>query len=121
MSTLTNSVALDQTGNSMFEVQHAGISVKGYQYETVSDAVVTSTPFDQEGNYLVKDTTNGDSATVSIINTGGTLSAVKVNGSTGITITADNASTLNVYVLAGVLAVQNLTGGAIDFTIKPFV
>lgn len=118
MSTLTNSRALDGSGKSIFEVQHVGISVKGDQYEAIADAVVTSTLFSEEGNYLVKDTTNGDSATVSIINTGGTLSAVKVNGSAGITITADNALTLNVYVLAGVLAVQNLTGGAIDFIVK---
>jgi hypothetical protein len=121
MSTKTNSKALDGSGKSLYAVQHEGLEIKGDSYEAIADAVVTSTLFSQEGNYIVKDTTNGDSATISIINTAGTLSAVKVNGSVGITITADNASTLNVYVLAGVLAVQNLTGGAIDFTVKPYV
>jgi hypothetical protein len=121
MSTKTHAKALDGTGESVFVVEHEGIEVKGASYEALADASVTSTLYSQEGQYLVKDTVNGDSATISIINTGGTLSAVKVNGSTGITITADNALTLNVYVLAGVLAVQNLTGGAIDVVIKPYV
>lgn len=117
----TNSRALDGSGKSLFSVQHEGLEVKGDSYEAIADAVVTSTLFSEEGMYLIKDTTNEDSAIVSIINTAGTLSAIKVGGSVGITITADNASTLNVYVLADVLAVQNLTGGAIDFTIKPYV
>lgn len=117
----TNSKALGGSGKSLYEIQHEGLEVRGDIYSSIADAVVTSTLFSQEGTYLVKDTTNGDSATISIINTAGTLSAVKVNGSTGVTITADNATTLNIYVLAGVLAVQNLTGGAIDFTVKSYV
>lgn len=117
----SNSRALDGSGKSVLEVQHQGLSVGGDSYVSVMDAVVTSTLFSDEGLYLVKDTTNDDSAVVSIINTAGTLSAVKVSGSAGVTITADNASTLNVYILAGVVAVQNLTDGAIDFTIKAIV
>jgi len=117
----TNSKALDGSGKSLYEVQHEGLEVKGDIYEAVADAVVTSTLFNQEGLYLVKDDTNGDSATISIINTAGTLSAIKVGGSVGVTISVDNATTLNVYVLAGVLAVQNLTTGTIDFTVKPYV
>jgi hypothetical protein len=116
----TNERVIGSSGKSLFSVQHEGLEVNGDTVEAVADAAVISTEFSTEGTYLIKDNTNEDSATVSIINTSGTLSAVKVNGSVGITITADNAATLNVYVLAGVLAVQNLTGGAIDFTVKSY-
>lgn len=117
----TNSKALDGTGKSLYEIQHEGVSVKGDLLAATADAAVVSTVYNQEGLYLVKNETDEDSAVVSVINTGGTLSAIKVGGSAGVTITADNATTLNVYVLAGVLAVQNLTGGAIDVTVKPYV
>ena len=117
----TNSRVIGDAGESIYVIQHEGLEVGGNRYAAIDDAVVTSTSFTEEGMYLVKDTTNNDSAVISVINTGGTLSAIKVAGSTGITITADNAATLNVYILAGVVAVQNLTGGAIDFTVKAYV
>lgn len=117
----TNSKVIGSEGQSNFVIEHEGLEVTGDVYSDVVDTTVTSTPFTDEGLYLVKDTTNDDSAVISIINTGGTLSAIKVSGSTGITITADNAATLNVYVLAGVVAVQNLTTGTIDFTVKAIV
>lgn len=117
----TNSRVIGSAGESLYAIQHEGLEMGGNGYEAVVDTTVTSTPFSEEGLYLVKDTTNNDSAIISIINTAGTLSAIKVSGSTGITITADNAATLNVYVLAGVVAVQNLTTGTIDFTVKAYV
>ncbi len=117
----TNSRVIDSSGKSNYVVEHEGLEIKGDGYEDVVDTTVTSTPFDAEGLYLVKDTTNDDSAVISIINTGGTLSAIKVAGSAGVTITEDNATTLNVYVLAGVVAVQNLTTGTINFTVKAIV
>ncbi len=116
-----NSKVLDGTGKSLLVVQHEGMEVKGDKYAAIADTVVTSTLFGASGLYLVEDTANEDAAVVAIINTAGTLSAVKVAGSANITITADNASTVNAYVLADVLAVQNLTGDAIDFTVKPYI
>jgi hypothetical protein len=116
-----NSKALDGSGKSIEEIQHEGLSVKGDVYSNVADTVITSTLFSEEGLYLVKNSTDSDSAVVSIINSGGTLSAVKVSGSDDITIAVGTAAKVNVYVLAGVLAVQNLTGGAIDITIKAYV
>jgi len=117
----THGKAIDSTGKDLIVIEHEGLEVKGDDYAAVIDTTVTSTPFSNEGLYLVKDTTNEDSAVISIINTAGTLSAIKVAGSTNVTITADNATTLNVYVLAGVVAVQNLTTGTIDFTVKAIV
>tara|TARA_R110000744_G_scaffold275082_1_gene388052 strand:+ start:10567 stop:10926 length:360 start_codon:yes stop_codon:yes gene_type:complete len=116
-----NSRALSSTGKSIEVIQHEGISVKGDSAVDMADTDVVSTEFADAGLYVVTDETTGDSGIVAVINTAGTLSAVKLAGPTVLTIAVDTASSVNAYILAGVLAVQNLTGGVITVNVKAYV
>jgi hypothetical protein len=120
MSTKTHARVLNGTGESVFVIEHEGIEVKGATEAGVIDTGVVVTDFAGVGNYIVSDDTTGDGGTISVIETAGTLSTVKLSGPAVITVTKDTASSVNVYIEDGVLKVQNLTGGAIDLTVKPF-
>ena len=117
----TNSKVIGSAGESNYVVEHEGLEIKGNGYTGIADAVVTSTPFTDEGLYLVKDTTNNSSAVIAVIVESGVFSTIKIGGSTDITITADTADSMNVYILGGVVAVQNLMGVEIGFTVKAIV
>lgn len=116
-----HSKALSSTGKSLLVVEHEGLEVKGDSYESVANSAVQATEFDGVGNYIVEDTTNEDSGIVALINTAGTKTTTKLAGPTVITATKDTASSINVYFENDVINVQNLTGGAIDITVKPYV
>tara|TARA_R110002126_G_scaffold57442_1_gene152192 strand:+ start:4125 stop:4484 length:360 start_codon:yes stop_codon:yes gene_type:complete len=116
-----NSKALSSSGKSELEIQHEAISVKGDSFVAMADTDVDSSEFAKAGLYVVTDETTEDSSIIAVINTAGTLSAVKLSGPASLTIAVGTALKLNVYILAGVLAVQNLTGGVITVNVKAYV
>ncbi len=116
-----NSKVLSGSGKSLYVIQHEGLEIQGDGESGVIDTGIVVTEFAEAGLYIVSDDTTGDAGIISVINTAGTLSAIKTAGPTVITIAKDTASSVNAYIETGVLKVQNLTGGDIDITVKPYV
>lgn len=101
-------------GESLVELESNSLKLaKPLKYTIAAAGVSTSNIGDTAGIVILNDSANGDSALIGIINTGATVSAIKIGGSTGITITKDNASTINAYIEGGVLKVQNSTASEV--------
>lgn len=110
-----------QAGNKYSESEQQAVKVAGYS-ETLANAEVLTSDIDEKtGLLLVEDNTNDNGGVVSLHNNGGTATPTKQAGAAAITIAKDTASSVNVYVEDGVVKVQNLTGGAIDLTLKGYL
>lgn len=108
------------SGERHAEAEAVGILLAGKQ-ATLADAAVAVSELDTTtGIVLVEDTTNGDSAVISVHNAGGTPALGKVAGVAGIAVAKDTASSVNVYIEDGVIKVQNSTGAEIDVVLKAY-
>jgi hypothetical protein len=112
---------LDGTAKSILVVEHQGIEIIGDKESAVTNTSVVATLFNKTGLYIISDTDNENTSIVAVINTDGLLSAVKIAGPATMTITKDNAATVNIYIENDVLKVQNLLGVNIDVEVKPYV
>lgn len=86
---------------------------------TLADEAILVTEFAKTGLYLID--AGDDTTIVKVKSTGGTIAAELVGVSTNITVTADNADTINVYVADDVVKVQNLLGSEIDVAVKAYL
>lgn len=107
-------------GERHAEGEAVGVLLAG-KTATLADAAVVASAIDATtGILLVEDTTNGNSAVVSVHNAAGTPTLTKVNGVAGIAVAKDTATSINVYIEDGVIKVQNSTGAELDIVIKAY-
>jgi len=117
-----NYIVKDQTGARELTDQVEGVSVLGAFSAAVADAAIFTTNIEATaGLLIVKDETTTDTATFVIVDTAGTVLPQLIGTQANFTATADNAGTINVYVVGGVIVVQNNSGGAIDIRVKAYV
>jgi len=112
-----------ETGDLEFVASGNGAGAKASlssEILTIADAAVGATTIAAKAGKIIVDE-GSNSANIDIINTADTVTTVKENGPALITITKDNASTINIYVENDVVNVQNLTGAEITVTVKAVV
>lgn len=115
----SNSVARSGSGVSKAVIQHESIEAQGVSITALIDTGTFDTEInDRSGLLIVRDDTATDSAIFAIVDTAGTLTTQLQVTNVNFTGTADNAGTVNVYFVAGVIRVQNLSGQTINGVIK---
>jgi len=112
-----STVVKSPDGNYYAELAADGLVVSGFTPEMI-DTEVVETVFDQEGLYLVTDSTNENSAFIKCHLNAGSPVLTKDSGATSITVAKDTAASLNVYFENDVLNIQNLTGGTITVAVR---
>lgn len=112
----------DQTGTRELVDQVEGVKVLGASSAALAnDGLFTTNIEATAGLLIVKDDTTTDTATFVIVDTAGTVLPQLIGTQANFTTTADNAGTINVYVVGGVIVVQNKSGGTIDIVAKAYV
>lgn len=86
---------------------------------TLADTEILVSKFEKAGLYIVD--AGDDSTIIKVKATGGTVATELIGASTNITVTKDNADTINVYVEDDVVKVQNLLGSEIDVAVKAYL
>jgi hypothetical protein len=113
--------SLGQTGDEYAIVEAIGASMRG---ETISlETTIIGTPQIQTGtgNLVVTNVTAENSAVISLHLAAGVPVVSKLYGAASITITKDNASTINVYVDAGVIKIQNNLATTAEINVKSYI
>lgn len=111
-----------QAGNQYSESENQAVKAAGYVSLALANAAILATDIDEKtGLLIVEDSTNEHGAVISVHNNNGTAVLTKLAGNSDVSVAKDTAGDLNVYVENGVINAQNLTGGAIDLTLKAYL
>lgn len=117
---MLNHKEVGEKGQRHTEIQTSGLRMKGFKNTLADAAVAVSASPVESGIIIVEDSTNGKGAVISAHNNAGTLVFTKLAGSNDITIAKDTAGDVNVYVEAGEIKVQNLTGAEAVISVKSY-
>lgn len=113
--------ALDGSGAEKLVAGTMAVSMDGQDENLAVDAEVIVIASDGTGQLVVTDVTNSESAVFVLHQLAGVPVIAKSYGSAAINAAKDNASTINVYVTAGVVYVQNKLAAITDVNIKAYI
>ena len=112
---------IDASGAEALVAQTEAISMEGQKETMAVDGVSIIIASQGTGQLVVTDETNSQSAVFNLHQLAGVPVIAKAYGSAAINAAKDNATTVNVYVEAGVVYVQNKTVAEASVNVKAYI